>query len=160
MPGRQPANPTASETSLAGREQIIALTAQGQSASAIAGRMGCSVRTVHRWRARYRAAGLQPRSRRPRRPHPQTTPAAVVACIRTIRAAHPGWGARLIRRQLMLEQSPIVPSERTIGAWLTRLGFGPVRPQAGKRLGWRPPDALPSNARWQLEHKQKGGAPT
>lgn len=153
--------PAATDTSLAERHQIIALSAQGLSAPTIAARIGCSARTVHRWRSRYRAAGLaglQPRSHRPRQRHPQTIPEAVVDRLRTIRTEHPGWGARLIRRQLIREASPVVPSERTIGAWLTRLGFGPVRPQVGKRLGWWPPDPPPSNTRWQLDHKQQGGA--
>jgi transposase len=162
-----PPKPTATEASLAERQQIIELSAEGQSAKAIAARLGCAERTVYRWRKRYRevgVAGLQPRSRRPQRPHPQTTPehnGAVVARIAAIRAAHPGWGARLIRRlirrQLLSEEVAPVPNEGTIQQWLKRLGFGLVRPPVGKRLGWRPPEPPPSNARWQLDHKQKGG---
>jgi transposase len=155
-----PPKPTATETSLAERQQIIRLTAEGQSAAIIAVRLGCSARTVYRWRKRYRAegeAGLQPRSRRPKRRHPQTTPAVVVERIRAIREEHPGWGARLIRRQLLAEGVTPLPSEGTLQHWLKRLGFGLVRPPVGKRLGWRPPEPPPSNARWQLDHKQKGG---
>ena len=156
--------PTATETSLAERQQIIQLTRQGHSATAIAHHLGCSPRTVHRWRARYREqgeAGLQPRSRRPKQRHPQATPPAVVARIRAIRETHPGWGARLIRRQLLIDGIAAVPHENTIQGWLKRMGFGLVRPPVGKRLGWRPPDPpgcpLGPNARWQLDHKQKGG---
>ena len=155
-----PPKPTATETSLAARQQMMQLSQQGLSASAIATRLGCSPRTIYRWRRRYREqgpAGLQPRSRRPHTRHPQTTPAPVVARIRTIREQHPGWGARLIRRQLLSEAITPVPTEGTIQHWLKRLGFELVRPPVGKRLGWRPPAAPPSNARWQLDHKQKGG---
>lgn len=155
-----PPKPTVTETSLAERQQIIQLSAEGQSAKTIAARLGCAERTVYRWRKRYReagVAGLQPRWRRPQRPHPQTTPEHVVARIQAIRAAHPGWGARLIRRQLLSEEVAPVPNEGTIQQWLKRLGFGLVRPPVGKRLGWRPPEPPPSNARWQLDHKQKGG---
>lgn len=155
-----PPKPTATETSLAERQSIIRLTAEGQSAASIAMRLGCSARTVYRWRSRYRetgVAGLQPRSRRPKQPHPQTTPAVVVERIRAIRETHPGWGARLIRRQLLSEGIAPIPHEDTIQQWLKRLGFGLVRPPVGKRLGWSPPDPPPSNARWQLDHKQKGG---
>lgn len=152
--------PAATDTSLADRHQIIVWSQKGLSAATIATRLGCSERTVYRWRKRHReagTAGLQPHSRRPRQRHPQTTPEEIVARIGTIREEHPGWGARLIRRQLLLEEWEGVSSERTIAAWLKRLGYGPVRPQPGKRLGWQPPDPPPSNARWQLDHKQKGG---
>lgn len=160
MSRSMPPKPTATETSLAERQQIIQLTRQGHSAKAIALHLGCSPRTVHRWRARFRTsgeAGLTPRSRRPKQRHPQTTPEPVVARMRAIRETHPGWGARLIRRQLRVDGVTPVPCEGTIQRWLKRLGFGLVRPPVGKRLGWQPPDPLPSNARWQLDHKQKGG---
>jgi transposase len=159
----QPPKPTATETSLAERQQLIRLTQQGASASTIAACLGCSERTVHRWRARFRAqgaSGLQPRSRRPLTRHPQTTPPAVVARIQAIREDHSGWGARLVRNQLLLEDLDDVPSERTVGLWLKRLGCGLVRPPVGKRLGWQPPASPPSNARWQMDHKQKGGCVT
>lgn len=163
MPPVEAPKPTVTETSVTERRQIIAWTVDGASAATIATRLGCSVRTVHRWRARYRAegdSGLQPRSRRPRQRHPQATPDTVVERISTIREEHPGWGARLIRRQLLLEAWEPVPSERTVAAWLKRLGYGLVRPPRGKRLGWQPPDPPPSNARWQLDHKEKGGGAT
>ena len=155
-----PPKPTATETSLVERQAMIQLTQQGHSASTIAQRLGCSPRTVYRWRARFRTAGesgLVPPSRRSKQRHPQSTPERVVACIRAIREAHPGWGARLIRRQLLVDGVAPVPCEGTIARQLKRLGFGLVRPAVGKRLGWQPPDPVPSNARWQLDHKQKGG---
>jgi transposase len=150
--------PTSSETSLAQRQRIVALTEAGWSAPHIAAAVGCSVRTVHRWRARVRtsgAAGLAPRSRRPQRVHPQTTGAAIVERIRAIRQAHPGWGARLIHRQLRLDGAQSVPSERTIHAWLGRLGFGPIRPPAGKPLGWEQPRPGPQDTVWEVDFKKK-----
>lgn len=151
---------TATETSLAERQAIVRLTQAGHSANTIALQRGCSARTVHRWRARFRTsgeAGLEPRARQPKQRHPQTTPEPVVARIQAIREVHPGWGARLIRRQLLVEGVTPVPCEGTIARWLKRLGFELVRPPVGKRLGWQRPDPPPSNARWQLDHQQKGG---
>ena len=152
--------PTATETSLAERREIIVRSQHGESATTIAAHLGCAPRTVYRWRKRYRAqgdAGLQPCSRRPHGRHPQTTPEHVVAHIQSIRDTHPGWSARLIRKQLLSEGVTPVPNESTIQHWLKRLGYGLVRPAVGKRLGWRPPEPPPSNARWQRDHKQKGG---
>jgi hypothetical protein len=154
--------PTVSETSLAQRQHIIDLTAQGASAPEIAADLGCSVRTVHRWRARQRQAGpagLAYHSRRPQTPHPQTMPADVVARIGAIRAAHPRWGARLIQRQLRLEGVMPTPCETTVGHWLTRLGYGPVR-SPGKPLGWTPPAPQPDEVVWEVDFTKKRGAAT
>jgi transposase len=150
--------PTSSETSLAQRQQIITLTDAGWSAPRIARTVGCSVRTVHRWRSRARTSGsegLCPRSRRPQQPHPQTTDAAIVARIGAIRQAHPAWGARLVHRQLRLDGVRGVPHERTVHAWLGRLGFGPVRPPAGKPLGWRQAPPSPHQTVWEVDFKKK-----
>jgi transposase len=154
--------PTVSETSLEQRQCIIALTSQGVSAPVIAQTVGCSRRTVHRWRARQRQAGpdgLAYHSRRPQTPHPQTTPPAVVDRIQAIREAHPHWGARLIQRQLRLDGVTAVPGEHTVQHWLTRLGFGPVR-APGKPLGWTPPAPQPHEALWEVDFTKKRGAAT
>jgi transposase len=154
--------PTVSETSLEQRQRIIALTSAGVSAPVIASELGCSVRTVHRWRARQRQAGpagLAYHSRRPQTPHPQTTPPAVVARIQAIRAAHPRWGARLIHRQLRLDGVTPVPCEDTVGHWLRRLGYGPVRAR-GKPLGWTPPAPQPDETLWEVAFTKKRGGVT
>ena len=155
--------PTASEASLAQRRRIIALSQAGRSAPAIAREVGCSPRTVHRWRQRHRQAGddgLAYRSRRPATPHPQTTPAPTVERIAAIRQAHPQWGARLIHRQLRLDGVRAVPSERTVSAWLRRRGFGRVRPLPGKPLGWPTPPPPPHETVWEVDFKKKGAPAT
>jgi transposase len=157
-----PTKPTVSETSLEQRQRIIALTTAGVSAPQIASALGCSVRTVHRWRARQRQAGpagLAYHSRRPQTPHPRTTSPAIVARIQAIREAHPRWGARLIQRQLRLEGVTPVPCARTVQHWLTRLGYGTVR-AAGKPLGWTPPAAQPNEVVWEVDFTKKRGAGT
>jgi transposase len=157
------AKPTVSERSLDRRQRLIHLTARGASARAIAAQLGCSLRTVYRWRARHRRAGdagLAYRTRRPRTAHPQTADARLVARIRAIRQAHPGWGARLIRRQLRLDGEAAVPSERTIHAWLTRLGVGRARPAASKPLGWPTPAPDAHDTVWEVDFKQKGAPAT
>lgn len=154
--------PTVSETSLEQRQRIIALTSQGVSAPRIATELGCSVRTVHRWRARQRQAGpagLAYHSRRPQTPHPQTTRPAVVARIQAIREAHPHWGARLIQRQLRLDGVTPAPCEQTVQHWLRRLGYGPVRAR-GTPLGWTPPASQPHETVWEVDFTKQRGAAT
>jgi transposase len=158
-----PAKPTVSELALAERREIIRLSDAGWSAPAIADHLGCGPRTVTRWRSAYRQAGedgLAYRSRRPHTPPAHTTPAPVVERIRAIRAAHPGWGARLIHRQLALDGSAPLPSERTVQHWLARLGFPPVRPPAHRPVGFPQPPPTRDDTLWEVDHKEKGGPPT
>jgi transposase len=156
--------PTVSECSLAERQEIIRRSEGGEPAPVIAAGLGRSVRTVTRWRSAYRragAAGLAYHSRRPHTTPPHTTPPAVVARIRAIRRQHPGWGARLIHRQLRLEGVTPLPGARTVHAWLQRLGCPPVRPPTPKPLGFpQPPPAPRDDTLWEVDHKQKGGAGT
>lgn len=155
--------PTSTETARMDRERIVTLAAQGWSRQAIAEEVGCSRRTVQRWVARFREGGLAAldyRSRRPHRPHPLTTAPALVARIDAIRQAHPGWGARLIHRQLQLEAWDGIPSEVTVHAWVRRLGHRVTQRPRHKPLGWSTPSSLPTEAVWQMDFKEKGGSGT
>jgi transposase len=155
--------PTISECSLSERQEILRRTEAGESAPVIAARLGRSVRTVTRWRSAFRrqgAAGLAYHSRRPQTAPAHTTPPAIVARIRAIRTQHPGWGARLIRRQLLLDGVSPLPSERTVHRWLRRLGLPPVRPPTPKPLGFPQPPAGRDDTIWEVDHKQKGGSGT
>ena len=155
--------PTSTELSYADRERLVHLAEQGWSRSTIAAEVGCSVRTVQRWLARYRAGGLAAlayRSRRPHHAHPRATPAALVARIDAIRRAHPGWGARLIRRQLQVEGWAGIPSEVTIQHWLRRLGHARLQPRQHPAVSWSTPTAPPTDGVWQMDFKEKGGSGT
>jgi transposase len=152
--------PTVSELTLAERHEIIRLTQAGWTAPAIAAHLGCSLRTVTRWRSAYRAQGedgLAYHSRQPHTPPPHTMPESVVERIRAIREAHPGWGARLIHRQLTLDGISPLPCERTVQHWLNRLGLPPVRPPAHKPLGFPQPPPTRDDTLWEVDHKEKGG---
>ncbi len=152
--------PTRSETEVAERQRMVALADQGWTYAAIAAAIGCSVWTVGRWvRAARRSgpAALVYKSRRPTTPHPLTTPPAIQARIVALREAHPGWGPRLIQRQLRREQSAVIPSEVTIRHWLRHHGFPSLRPTTAKPLGWATPAAA-SGPVWQADFKQKGGS--
>jgi transposase len=154
--------PTSSETSVAQRQQMVALAAQGWSYAAIAADLGCSTWTVGRWVRAHRRGGddaLTYHSRRPLTSHPLTTSAAVQAEIRTIHETHPGWGARLLRRQLDLDRITPLPSETTIHAWLRRWGEPLVRPLRHKPLGFAQP-AKGATPCWEVDFKAKGGPST
>jgi transposase len=159
----QSPKPTSSETSLEQRHAMVRLHAQGWPYDAIAAQLGCSRWTVGRW-VRAHAAGGDPalvyHDRRPRTPHPQTTPPAVQARIRAIRQQHPGWGARLIRRQLELDGVTPLPSEVAIQRRLARQGFPLVRPPRHKPLGWTGDAPVPATPLWQADFVQKGGTGT
>ena len=63
---------------------------------------GISRKTAYKWIERYirqGAAGLEDRSRRPRR-SPTSTPDEIVAAILQVRRQHPSWGAKKILRVL------------------------------------------------------------
>jgi transposase len=155
--------PTVSECSRAERQEIIRRTAVGESAPVIAASLRRSVRTITRWRCAFRRAGEDGLAYHSRRPHTvpaHTTPPHVVARIGAIRAAHPGWGARLIRRQLRLEGVRPLPSERTVHRWLRRLGCPPVRPPTPKPLGFPQPPPVRDDTVWEVDHTQKRGRGT
>jgi transposase len=139
------------------------LQQQGWRYDEIAAHLGCSRWTVGRWVRVFRQGGepaLTYPSRRPQTPHPLTTPPPVQARIRAIREAHPGWGARLIRRQLDREGSTPLPSEVTIQAWLRRWDFPLVRPLRHKPVGGPTPAPAGASPRWEVDFKEKGGAGT
>jgi transposase len=158
-----PQQPTSGETTVAQRQRMVALRAQGWSYAAIAAELACSPWTVGRWVRAHAAGGpaaLAYHDRRPRTAHPLTTTPELQAQIRAIRAAHPGWGARLIRRQLELAGVPDPPSEVTIQVWLRRWNLPLVRPRRHKPLGWTGDPVTAATPIWQVDFKQKGGSGT
>jgi hypothetical protein len=83
-----------------------------------------SPQTVRLWLRRYKAeglAGLKARSNKPRRAHPQTTPAAVEARIVALRHQHPGMGQDRIAKWLKKEGVTI--SGKTVGKILRKHGL-------------------------------------
>jgi transposase len=154
------AKPTVSECARGDRQAIITLSAAGWTAPAMAAHLERRVRTVTRWRSAYRRqgeAGLAYHSRRPHTAPPHTTSPLVVVRIGARRPAHPGWGARLIRNQLLLEGFTPLPCERTVQRWLRRLGFGTVRAPTPKPLGFPQPPAVRDDTLWEIDHTQKRG---
>lgn len=117
-------------------------------------RFAISRKTGYKWRARYAqagAAGLGDRSRRPQR-SPDQTPAEVEGTIVTLRAAHPRWGARKLRRRLQDVGLTPVPATSTLTRILHRQGLLEPRPP-GAAPRWRRFEHPVPNSLWQMDFK-------
>lgn len=94
----------------------------GRQVRLAARHFGYSPDTVSRWVrgfAARRMAGLEDRSRRPRKVRTPTTPSAVVVRIRELRERYPRWGREKIR--VLLAREGIAISGKTIDRTLARL---------------------------------------
>ncbi|BCJ29585.1 IS481 family transposase [Actinocatenispora sera] len=116
----------------------------GAAVTEIAASVGVSRQTVHVWVGRYLAEGVSGLADRSHRPVscPHRVGPDVEVVVAEMRRAHPRWGAKRIRMQLLRRplEDVVVPSTATINRILTRQGL--VRPRPRKR----PRD---SYVRWQ-----------
>jgi transposase InsO family protein len=137
------------------REEFMQLCAtETLSLSELCRRFGISRKTGYKWRARYAQAGpagLVDHSRRPQRSPGQTAP-AVEAAVVALRAAHPRWGARKLRRLLQGVGVAPVPASSTLTRILHRQGLiAPAAPEASPR--WRRFEHPVPNSLWQMDFK-------
>lgn len=145
-------------------EFIRLASAEGANVSALCRRFAVSRKTGHKWLARHRAGGGA--ADQPRRPasSPGRTLAAVEAAVLALRAEHPSWGGRKLRRRLLdlaggkdrdgAQQDGAqrdVPAASTVTAILARngcLGLGGAAAPATGRFEHDRPNAL-----WQMDFK-------
>jgi transposase InsO family protein len=136
------------------RSEFIRLAAaDGTNVSALARRFGVSRKTAYKWLARYRAAGaagLADRSRRPRTAPAATAP-EVERAVLELRAQHPAWGGRKLRRRLSDQGVPAVPAASTITAILRR--HGQLGPRAGQARAFVRFQHEAPNRLWQMDFK-------
>jgi transposase InsO family protein len=136
------------------REEFVRLAGlAGTNVSELCRRFGVSRSNGYKWLARHAlegAAGLRERSRRPAG-SPSRTPAAVEAQALAVRAAHPAWGGRKIRRVLEREGLP-APSASTITEILRRHQLL-TGPGAGEARGWTRFEHPAPNDLWQMDFK-------
>jgi transposase InsO family protein len=126
----------------------------GETVADVCRRYGISRDTYYRYRRRYLAEGLEgleDRSRKPRT-SPNQIPAEVEIRIVEMRTAHPRWGARRIRSELVREGLE-APAVSTVHQVLRRNGLvapqPPRRPVAGKRF-----EREIANDLWQIDATQ------
>jgi transposase InsO family protein len=128
--------------------------ADGGNVRALCRGFGVSPTTGHKWLARYRelgAAGLEEASRRPRS-SPERCAAQIEAAVVAMRAAHPAWGGRKIRRALLDRGVADAPSPSTITAILRRNGL-PVGDFGGGAQPWTRFEHPEPNDLWQMDFK-------
>ena len=94
----------------------------GERVRLTARHFGFSPDTISRWARAYRKdgiAGLEPRSRRPRRVRQPQTPPALVERIQALREQYPRWGREKLR--VLLEREGINISAKSIDRVIARL---------------------------------------
>ena len=132
-------------------QAVLDVVRDGMTVTEVAGRLGVSRQSVHRWIARYRGGGLGALADRSHRPAscPHQLDTAVEARVCQLRQAHPGWGPRRLVHQLGREG--VVVSRSSVYRALVRNGLIPARPRRRRRedyLRWergRPMEL------WQLD---------
>src|SRR4051794_15881666 len=104
------------------REEFVALArAEGGNVRELCRRYGVSAKTAYKWLARFDGGGpesLHDQSRRPRR-SPRKTSEVIERRVLELRAEHPAWGGRKLRRRLQ-DLGAAAPSASTITAILRR----------------------------------------
>ena len=119
-------------TMLEDRLQIVSLAEAGWSDPQMAKQTGWSVHTVRKWRRRGQRqgrAGLASPMGRPAKGPLSTYPANIRHTLKTLREAHPGWGAKTLRVELerdahLVGQAP--PSVASIERFLKAEGLSRV----------------------------------
>ena len=100
---------------------------RGEKVRFTARHFGFSPDTISRWVRAYRergVAGLEPRSRRPRRLRQPQTPLVVVQRIQVLRQQYPRWGREKLR--VLLKREGIHISAKSIDRVIHRLKAGGV----------------------------------
>jgi transposase InsO family protein len=137
------------------RQEILSLASQpGANVREICRRFQVSAKTFYKWLKRSKTegeTGLMNRSRRPHQSATRTEP-AVEEKVLGVRAAHPSWGARKIRRVLANRGESEIPTNSTIHRILQRNGkIDPV--EAEKHQAWQRFEHEAPNQLWQMDFK-------
>jgi len=113
-------------TAVSGRYEFVMLAmAENANVAALCRRFGISRSKGYKWLGRFKAegrTGLEDRSRRPKA-SPKQTALAVEEATAELRAKHPAWGGRKIRRRLQDLGHAAVPAASTITGILRRRGL-------------------------------------
>lgn len=134
-------------------------SAPGANIRGLCRAFGISPVTAYKWLGRYRTAGIEGLSNRSRRPgsSPRRTGDDLEAEVLAVRAAHPAWGGRKIRRVLQNE-GIAPPAASTITAILRRHGKLDG-PGAGERRDFLRFEHAAPNDLWQMDFKGWFGLP-
>jgi transposase InsO family protein len=137
------------------REEFCRLAlGPGANVRALCARFGIGPATAYKWLGRYRRAGVEGLADRSRRPasSPFRLPAELEGRIVAVRAEHPCWGGRKIRRVLENQGVADAPAISTITAVLRRHGLIAGPGEGGRRAWTRFEHAAPNDL-WQMDFK-------
>ena len=137
------------------REEMARLADQpGANVRVLCRRFSVSPTTAYRWIERYRDRGREALMDLSRRPHEspwRSGPQLWDAVVR-MREQHPAWGARKIRRRLLVKGVPDVPAASTVHAILVRQGH--IDPsQSAKHRAYQRFEHDAPNRLWQMDFK-------
>ena len=137
------------------REEFVVLASvEGANMSRLCDRFGVARKTGYKWLKRFREegkAGLGDRSRRPLRMR-EPTSSEMESKVLSLRAEHPCWGGRKIRRRLQDLGEQQVPAASTITAILHRHGQISAE-ESLKRQEFSRFERSAANELWQMDFK-------
>jgi transposase InsO family protein len=134
-------------------QAVLDVIAEGRTVMDVAGQWGVNRRTVHRWLARYEAAGLEglpDRSHRPER-CPHQMPAEIEVLVLELRRTHRYWGARRLALELIRKGITPTRSESAVYRCLVRAGLiDPVKRHRRKEM-WKRWERGGPMELWQMD---------
>jgi transposase InsO family protein len=134
-------------------QAVLDVISEGRTVKDVAGQWGVDRRTVHRWLARYEAAGLEGLPDRSHRPEqcPHQMPAETEVVVLELRRAHRYWGARRLVLELVRKKVTPVPSESAVYRCLVRAGvIDPVKRHRRKEM-WKRWERGGPMELWQMD---------
>ena len=137
------------------REEMARLASQpGANVRLLCRRFSVSPTTAYKWFERYRDGGREGLMELSRRPHesPWRSGPQIQDAVVRMREQHPAWGARKIRRRLLVKGVPDVPAASTVHAILVRQGH--IDPsQSAKHRAYQRFEHDAPNRLWQMDFK-------
>jgi transposase InsO family protein len=127
---------------------------EGANVAELCRRFKISRKTGYKWIGRYRqeaAEGLKDQVRRPKS-SPQRTAWEIEKAVLALRASHPAWGPRKLKRRLEDLGMEKLPARSTLGVILKR--HGQIEDQEGlKHKPWQRFERSRANELWQMDFK-------
>lgn len=155
--------------------RALALAAEGRAAAAIASALGCCIRSVQKWVARYNGGGLEALARRPGQGRKPKLPPAEHARLRARIEAGPvpedgvcAFHGPDVRR-IVRDEFGVALSEQAVYDLLHRLGLSSLMPRpihrkadpaAQEAFKKKPPATSPPSRRPTPASGSRSGSPT
>lgn len=143
---------------------VLEVVAEGRTVSDVATQWRVSRQTLHGWLKRYEQGGLEALADRSRRPAscPHQMSGRVEAVVLELRRAHPYWGPRRIRTELVRRQDKLglgdlaqvgveLPSESGVYRSLLRAGLVTPDRRRRRREAWQRWERGAAMELWQFD---------